>query len=84
MQMIGANNRRRQTTTTRHILLAFAALAASTFAPAARAAEDELSAPAMERMQHWADDHAAMLDAKLAGLRAGQADFGSREALAAI
>jgi hypothetical protein len=55
----------------RHILLAFAALAAWTFAPAARAAEDESSAPAVERMQHWADDHEAMLDAKLAGLRAG-------------
>jgi hypothetical protein len=25
----------------------------------------------MERMQHWADDHEAMLDAKVAGLRAG-------------
>jgi hypothetical protein len=25
----------------------------------------------MERMQHWADDHEAMLDAKLAGLKAG-------------
>ena len=56
---------------TRHMLLACAALAAWTFAPAARAAEDESSAPAMERMQHWADDHAAMLDAKLAGLKAG-------------
>jgi hypothetical protein len=55
----------------RHILLACAALAASTFASAARAADDEASQPAMERMQHWADDHEAMLDAKLAGLRAG-------------
>jgi LTXXQ motif family protein len=55
----------------RHILLACAALAAWTFAPAARAAEDEASQPAMERMQHWAEDHEAMLDAKLAGLRAG-------------
>ncbi len=56
---------------TRHILLACAALAVWTFAPAARAAEDQSSTPAMERMQHWADDHEAMLDAKLAGLRAG-------------
>ncbi len=55
----------------RHILLACAALVAWTFAPAARAAEDEASQPTMERMQHWADDHEAMLDAKLAGLRAG-------------
>ena len=55
----------------RYILLACAALAASTFASAARAADDEASQPAMERMQHWADDHEAMLDAKLAGLRAG-------------
>jgi zinc resistance-associated protein len=55
----------------RRILLACAALAACAFAPAARAAEDESSGPAMERMQHWADDHEAMLDAKLAGLRAG-------------
>jgi zinc resistance-associated protein len=55
----------------RHILLACAALAAWTFAPAAPAAEDEASQPAMERMQHWAEDHEAMLDAKLAGLRAG-------------
>lgn len=55
----------------RHILLTSAALAAFTFAPAARAAEDESSGPAMERMQHWAADHEAMLDAKLAGLKAG-------------
>ena len=55
----------------RHILFACAALAASTFAPAGRAAEDEASQPGMERMQHWAADHEAMLDAKLAGLRAG-------------
>ena len=27
--------------------------------------------PGMERMQHWAADHEAMLDAKLAGLKAG-------------
>src|SRR5580698_1453509 len=55
----------------RHILLTCAALVVWTFAPAAQAAEDEASQPAMERMQHWADDHEAMLDAKLAGLRAG-------------
>lgn len=54
----------------RHILLPFAALAL-TFAPAAQAFSAESSEPAMERMQHWADDHEAMLDAKIAGLRAG-------------
>jgi hypothetical protein len=55
----------------RHVLLPFAALAALTFAPAARAASDQTSQPAMERMQHWAADHEALLDAKLAGLKAG-------------
>jgi hypothetical protein len=56
----------------RHILLPFAALAAWTFALAAQAAPDESSEPAaMERMQHWAADHEALLDAKLAGLKAG-------------
>jgi hypothetical protein len=55
----------------RHILLTCAALVVWTFAPAAQAAEDEASQPSMERMQHWADDHEAMLDAKLAGLKAG-------------
>jgi hypothetical protein len=55
----------------RHILLACAALAAFTFTPAAWAASDESSEPAVERMQHWAADHEAMLDAKLAGLKAG-------------
>ena len=56
---------------TRHIVLAFAALAAWTFAPAAQAASDQSSAPAMERMQNWVADHEAFLDAKLAGLKAG-------------
>ena len=56
----------------RHILLPFAALAVCTFAPAAPAASDESSGPmGMERMQHWAADHEALLDAKLAGLKAG-------------
>jgi hypothetical protein len=54
----------------RYILLPFTALAL-TFAPIALAAEDESSGPGMERMQHWAADHEAMLDAKLAGLKAG-------------
>lgn len=55
----------------RHLLLPFAALAALTFAPAAQADSDQSSAPAMERMQHWAADHEALLDAGLAGLKAG-------------
>ena len=55
----------------RHILLACVALGAWTFAPAAQAASDESSGPAMERMQHWVADHEAFLDAKLAGLKAG-------------
>jgi LTXXQ motif family protein len=55
----------------RHTLLPFAALAALTFAPSAQAGSDQSSQPAMERMQHWAEDHEALLDAKLAGLRAG-------------
>jgi hypothetical protein len=64
-------NRWRNENMMRHILLTCAALAALTFAPAARAAEDDSSGPAVERMQHWAADHEAMLDAKLAGLKAG-------------
>ena len=55
----------------RHMLLPFAALAALTFVPAAQAASDQSSEPAMERMQNWAADHEAFLDAKLAGLKAG-------------
>jgi hypothetical protein len=55
----------------RHIVLPLAVLAAWTFVPAARAASDESSAPATGRMQEWAADHEAFLDAKLAGLRAG-------------
>ena len=55
----------------RYILPPLAALAVCAFAPAAQAAADESSQPAMERMQHWAADHEALLDAKLAGLKAG-------------
>jgi hypothetical protein len=55
----------------RRILLPFAALAALTFAHSAQADSDESSKPAMERMQQWAADHEAFLDAKLAGLKAG-------------
>jgi hypothetical protein len=56
---------------TRHILLSFAALAALTFTAAAQTASDQSSEPASERMEHWASDHEAMLNAKLAGLKAG-------------
>jgi LTXXQ motif family protein len=56
----------------RHFLPPFALLAACTFALAAQLAPGEASEPkGMERMQHWAADHDALLDAKLAGLRAG-------------
>jgi hypothetical protein len=56
----------------RRILLPLAALAAWTFAPAAQAAQGESSEqPTMERMRHWAADHEALLDARLAGLKAG-------------
>ena len=50
-----------------------AALVLSTFALSANAdPTDQRSGPmGMERMQHWAADHQALLDAKLAGLKAG-------------
>src|SRR5260370_35449987 len=52
--------------------LAAIVLAASTFALTAAAAPgDEASGPPMERMQHWAAGHQALLDARLAGLNAG-------------
>ena len=55
----------------RYILPPLAALAVCAFAPAAQAVADKSSQPATERMQHWAADHEALLDAKLAGLKAG-------------
>ena len=56
----------------RYILSLLAALSFSAFSAAADAAPGESAAPVgMERMQHWATDHAAMLDARLAGLKAG-------------
>ena len=50
-----------------------AALVLSTFALSANAdPTDQRSGPmGMGRMQHWAADHQALLDAKLAGLKAG-------------
>ena len=56
----------------RHFLSALAALVACAFAFAAQAAPNESSGPTgMERMQHWAADQDALLDARLAGLKAG-------------
>jgi zinc resistance-associated protein len=55
----------------RRLLLPFAALAACAFAPAAQAGSDQSPERAIERMQHWSADHEALLDAKLAGLKAG-------------
>jgi hypothetical protein len=56
----------------RRILLPLTALTVCVFALAAPAASDESPGPmGMERMQHWAADHEALLDAKLAGLKAG-------------
>ena len=57
-----------------HILLPpFAAVSIGAFAvAAAMAAPGESSGPpGMEQMQHWAADHEALLDARLAGLKAG-------------
>ena len=53
--------------------LAAIALSASVsaFALTAAAQGEEASGPRMERMQHWAADHEALLDARLAGLKAG-------------
>jgi hypothetical protein len=56
----------------KHVLTSLAALAFCAFGVGAVAAPAESAEPAgMEGMQHWAADHAAMLDAKLAGLKAG-------------
>src|SRR5579871_199361 len=56
----------------RRILPSLAALAVCAFAFAAQAASDESSgAMGMDRMKDWAADHEALLDAELAGLKAG-------------
>src|SRR5579863_4039054 len=56
----------------RRIVPPLVGLAVGVFALAAQAAPDESSgAMRMEKMQHWAADHEALLDAKLAGLKAG-------------
>jgi hypothetical protein len=49
-----------------------AALVLSTFALSASADQsDQRSGPMGRRMQQWAADHQVLLDAKLAGLKAG-------------
>ena len=56
----------------RYILPSLAALSVCAFGLISLAARAESPEPAgMERMQHWAADHEAMLDARLAGLKAG-------------
>jgi hypothetical protein len=56
----------------RSILPPLAALVVWACACSAQAASNESSGPMrMERMQNWAADHQALLDARLAGLKAG-------------
>jgi hypothetical protein len=56
----------------RRILPPLAALAVCLFALGAHSANDESSGPVgMDKMHNWAADHEALLDAKLAGLKAG-------------
>ncbi len=57
----------------RTVLGVFAALAVSAcgFALTAAAAQDNQQPSRAERMQHWAADRETMLDAKLAGMKAG-------------
>jgi hypothetical protein len=53
-------------------ILVAALVAGSLSAPTfALAAEGDQQASRAERMQQWAADHATMLDAKLAGIKAG-------------
>lgn len=54
----------------------FSSLAALTLcavigSPSLAAQGDSSGGPGMEKMQHWAADHEALLDAKLGGLKAG-------------
>jgi hypothetical protein len=56
----------------RRVLTPLAALTLCTCSASAMAAPAESPKPwGMERMQHWAVDHEALLNAKLAGLKAG-------------
>jgi hypothetical protein len=71
-----APNLRRESIMSVSSRLALNVLAASVLAMTAGAAalaQDNKppNAPAMHRMQHWVVDHQALLDAKLAGLKAG-------------
>ena len=54
-----------------HLYLAALSICAFTGTAAVAAPGESPGQPGMERMQHWAADHEAMLDAKLAGLKAG-------------
>ena len=55
----------------RYVLLPLAALAICAVGVSATVAQVESSETmGMDRMQHWAADHAALLDARLAGLKA--------------
>ncbi len=51
--------------------LASLSIGAFAFAPAMAAPGETSGSPGVERMQHWAADHEAFLDAALAGLKAG-------------
>ncbi len=62
--------------------VAAVAVSASAFALTAAAAQsDQQPAPSAERMQHWAADRETMLDAKLAGMKAGLQMTGDQEKL---
>ncbi len=55
-----------------YLLSTLAALSVCAWGVQAQAGQDEpMGSPGMERMQNWAADHEAMLDAGLAGLKAG-------------
>ena len=56
----------------RYVLPSLAALAICAFGVPATAAPGDSPEPmGMERMQHWAADHEALLNARLAGLTQG-------------
>ena len=51
--------------------LAALSIGAFAFAPAMAAPGKSSGPPGMEQMRHWASDHEALLDARVAGLKAG-------------
>ena len=55
----------------RILLAPFAASVFAVAVTAGAAAQADNNPPPMQRMQHWAVDHEALLNAKLAGLKAG-------------